>query len=180
MTLLGLMPPGLVLCKPRGRRGDWKHKTKTRGEAHVSVNQRAAFIHELRQGGALIWMNVATSVMSVYQLRVNTHRGPPAAESDEHSAPPHGPPFEFPSIPKHAQAFSNVRRKAGPSIPLARTMPATFSEAFPNYISNLPNSPHASQASPERQEDRTSLPKHRCCELTLDNLRHAQPLHDTT
>ena len=116
MTSLKPMPPGLVLCKPRGTRRDWKHKTKTGREAHVSVNQRETFIHELRHGGTLMWMNVATSVMSVYQLRVNTHRGPPAAESDEHSVPPHGPPFEFPSIPTHAQAFSTVRRKAG-SIP---------------------------------------------------------------
>ena len=113
MTSLKPMPPGLELCKPRGMRRDWKHKTMTGREAHVSVNQRETFIHELRQGGTLMWMNVATSVMSVYQLRVNTHRGLPEAVFDEHSGLPVGPLFEFPSIPTHTRAFSIVRRKAG-------------------------------------------------------------------
>ena len=51
-ALLGLMPPGLLLCKPRGETQRLEEQKKhERGEG-FSVKERAAFIHELRQAEA--------------------------------------------------------------------------------------------------------------------------------
>ena len=63
MALLGLMCPDLLLCKPRGETERLEEQKKDERGEDFSVTERAAFIHELRQDEAVIWIYEADSVI---------------------------------------------------------------------------------------------------------------------